>query len=61
MEFNQLFHALGVKGLAPGAFKNADVDKDGSVSFEEFLTYYSFLKRDHKHNKVAQNKNRRRF
>ncbi len=44
-EFNQLFYALGIKNLSPGAFKTADVDKDGSVDKTEFMKYYAFLKR----------------
>jgi hypothetical protein len=36
---------LGVKGLSPGAFKQADFDKDGTVDKLEFLKFYSFLKK----------------
>jgi len=36
---------LGVKALSPGAFKQADLDKDGTVDKSEFLKFYSFLKK----------------
>lgn len=45
-QFHQVFYALGVKGLSPGAFKSADLDNDGSVDKIEFMKYYSFLKRN---------------
>lgn len=43
-QFNQLFYALGVKNLSPGAFKTADLDNDGTVDKAEFMKYYAFLK-----------------
>ena len=44
-EFNQVFYSLGIKGLAPGAFKAADLDNDGTVDKIEFFKFYAILKR----------------
>lgn len=66
IEFNQVLYGLGIKAISPGAFKMADLNADGSVSFEEFKTYYAFLKKDSRgvsnsNQKYSSKNKRRRF